>query len=413
MAAESKFKGPVWAEVSHAALLRNLGVIRRHVGKQRKVMAIVKADAYGHGMAPVARTLERAGVEYFGVTSTLEGADLRESGIRRPLLLLTGLWPGEEANVLRAGLTPTVTDVWQLALLDRAAGKLLRSGSREWSRTKSREHSRNKTRSSRGRDGRMPFHLKVDTGMNRLGVLPGEVGKFIAAYADCRHLRLEGVFTHFAQAEVFTNQATEEQQRLLEGALAQLRAAGIDPGLVHLANSAAIASRPATWADMVRPGALLYGYHQWYVPPEKRGEMQKKLPLRPVMSLRARVLSLKDVRAGSGVGYNARFVAERASRVAVLGAGYAEGVLRLLTNRGKVIIRGRCAPLVGIVSMDVAMADVTAIPEVQPGDIATFVGTDPSGGDCVLDASDIAHDIGTVTSDLLCAINPRVPHYHV
>lgn len=395
MAARSKFKGPVWAEVSHAALLRNLDVIRRHVGEQRKVMAIVKADAYGHGMVAVARTLERAGVEYFGVTSTLEGAALRESGIRRPLLLLTGLWPGEEANVLRAGLTPTVTDVWQLALLDRAAGKLLRS------------------KKPRKRDGRCAFHLKVDTGMNRLGVLPSDIAKFIAAYADCRHLRLEGVFTHFAQAEVFTNQATEEQQRLLEGALAALRAAGIDPGLAHLANSAAIASRPATWADMVRPGALLYGYHQWYVPPEKRGEMQKKLPLRPVMSLRARVLSVKDVAAGSGVGYNARFVAERASRVAVLGAGYAEGVLRLLTNRGKVIVRGRCAPLVGVVSMDVAMADVTAIPEVQPGDIATFVGADPSGGDCVLDASDIAHDIGTVTSDLLCAINPRVPHYHI
>jgi alanine racemase len=397
MATKSKFAGPVWAEVSHAALLHNLGVIRRHVGKQRKVMAIVKADAYGHGMVPIARTLQRAGVEYLGVTSTLEGAQLRESGIRCPLLLLTGLWPGEEANVLRSGLTPTVTDVWQLPLLDRAAGKLQRSAKKF----------------PRRRDPRIPFHLKVDTGMNRLGVLPRDIHKFIAAFADCRHLRLEGTFTHFAQAEVFTNQVTEEQQRLLEAAVAELRAAGIDPGPIHLANSAGIASRPATWADMVRPGALLYGYHQWYVPPEIRGEMQKKLPLRPVMSLRARVLSVKDVPAGSGVGYNWKFTAERPSRVAVLSAGYAEGVVRLLTNRGKVILRGQCAPIVGIVSMDVAMADVTAIPEVQPGDIATFIGRDPAGGPCVLDASDIAHDIGTVTSDLLTAINPRVPHYHI
>lgn len=397
MRAEPKFAGPVWAEVSHAALLHNLGIIRRHVGKQRKVLAIVKADAYGHGMVPIARTLQRAGVEYLGVTSTLEGAQLRASGIRCPLLLLTGLWPGEESNVLRAGLTPTVTDVWQLPLLDRAAGKLLRSAKK----------------SARRRDPRIRFHLKVDTGMNRLGVLPRDIRQFIAAYAECRHLRLEGTFTHFAQAEVFTNQVTEGQQRLLEAAVAELRAAGIDPGLIHMANSAGIASRPATWADMVRPGALLYGYHQWYVPPEIRGEMQKKLPLRPVMSLRARVLSVKDVPAGAGVGYNWKFTAERPSRVAVLSAGYAEGVVRLLTNRGKVILRGQCAPIIGIVSMDVAMADVTAIPEVQPGDVATFIGRDAAGGPCVLDASDIAHDIGTVTSDLLTAINPRVPHYHI
>ncbi len=397
MAAKTKFDGPVWAEVSHSALLHNLGVIRRHVGQQRKVLAIVKADAYGHSMVRISRTLQRAGVEYLGVTSTLEGAQLRESRIRCPLLLLTGLWPGEENNVLRHGITPTVTDVWQLPLLDRAAGKLLRSAKK----------------GARKRNAHIPFHLKVDTGMNRLGVLPRDIRKFIAAYADCRHLRLEGTFTHFAQAEVFTNQVTEEQQKLLEGAIAELRAAAIHPGLVHMANSAGIASRPSTWADMVRPGALLYGYHQWYVPPEIRGEMQKKLPLRPVMSLRVRVLSVKDVPAGAGVGYNWKFTAARPSRVAVLGAGYAEGVVRLLTNRGKVMLRGRCAPVVGIVSMDVAMADVTAIPDVQPGDIATFIGADPDGGSCVLDASDIAHDIGTVTSDLLCAINPRVPHYHI
>ena len=396
MATKTKFEGPVWAEVQHDALLHNLRIIRRHVGKHRKVLAIVKANAYGHGMVPIAKTLQRAGVEYFGVTSTGEGFELRESGIRRPLILLTGMWPGEELNVLRRGLTPAVTDVWQLPLLERAAAKLLRTAKK----------------TSRRRDARFPFHLKVDTGMNRLGVLPRDTAKFIAAYADCRHLRLEGTFTHFAQAEVFTNQATEEQQRRLEGVLTDLRAAGVNPGLVHMANSAGIASRPATWADMVRPGALLYGYHQWYVPPEIRGEMQQRLPLRPVLSLRARVLSVKDVPAGEGVGYNWKFVAEWPSRVAVLSAGYAEGVVRLLTNRGKVILRGRCAPIVGIVSMDVAMADVSAIPEVQPGDIATFIGRDPDGGNCVLDASDIAHEIGTVTSDFLCAAS-RVPHYHI
>ncbi len=404
MSTKRSFPGSVWAEVRRDALVNNLAAIRKHVGRERKVLAVVKAEAYGHGSVEVARTLERAGVDCFGITSTAEGAELRESGIRRPLVLLTGFWPGEEANALRYGLTPVITDLWQLPLLDRAARKLLAA----------RGHDRVpplvRRRGPRN-DRRIPFHLKIDTGMNRLGVFPQEIVKFIAAYADCKHLRLEGTFTHFAQAEVFVNDATDEQQRRFNAALAELRAAGVHPGIVHLANSAAIASRPATWADMVRPGALLYGYHQWYVPPEIRGQMQAKLPLQPALSLRARVLSVKDVAAGEGVGYNAKFVTERPTRVAVIGAGYAEGVVRLLTNRGKVILRGRCAPIVGIVSMDVTMADITAIPEVQPGDLATFIGADSAGGNCILDASDVAHEIGTVTSDLLCALGRIVPRH--
>lgn len=378
---------PVWAEIDLRAIGHNLRAIRKHIGAKRKVLAIVKADAYGHGAVPVARALAKAGADCFGVTCTSEGAELREAGIRQPIVALTGFWPGEERALLEYGLTPTITDVEQMALLEKAAAKLRKKA--------------------------VPFHLKIDTGMNRLGILPREVPKFVAALADCRRLRLAGTFTHFAAAEDFTVEQTDHQQRVFETAIEQLRAAGVDPGIVHLANSAAIAARPAAWADMVRPGALLYGYHQFYAPPERRAEMQRTMPLRPAMSLRARIVSVKQVPAGQAVGYNARFVTQRPSRLAVMSAGYAEGVVRLLTNRGRVIIGGRCAPLVGAISMDLAMIDVTALPEVRVGDVATIYGAPQPRGKCALDASDVAGQLGTVTSELLCAVGKRVPRVYL
>jgi alanine racemase len=340
----------------------------------------------------VAKSLAGAGVDSFGVTCSEEGAELRAAGIHKPILVLTGFWPGEERRQLEAGLTPTISDLEQLPHLERAAARMLRNA---------------KHRNGRRTNAAIPFHLKFDTGMNRLGVPPRDLPQFVRLFADCRHLRLEGTFTHFAAAEDFTSQQTAEQQRIFTAALDQLRAAGIAPGIVHLANSAATAARPDTWADMVRPGALLYGYHQAYDPPERRDAMRQQLPLRPALSLRARVVSVKDVPGGQGVGYNSQFVTQRASRIAVVAAGYAEGVVRLLTNRGRVIVRGRCAPLVGIISMDLSMVDVTDLPQVRPGDIATVFGGEP-GAPCALDASNVARELGTVTSDLLCAIGKRV-----
>ncbi len=397
MAALDIKKGPVWAEVNLGAIAQNLRAIRRHVGPRPKILAIVKADAYGHGARQVAKTLERAGADYFGVTCTREGAELRDAGIRKPVLVLTGFWPGEERRQLEHGLTPVITDVAHLKVLDRAAARFLRN-------RKSRPQ-----KSRKAGPAEIPFHLKIDTGMNRLGIPAHDVSRFIDALADCPHLRLAGVFTHFAAAEDFSVRQTEEQTDLFEKCLGQLRAAGADPGIVHMANSAAIAARPETWRDMVRPGALLYGYHQFYQPPERRAEMQQELRLRPALALRARIVSVKDVPANTAVGYNARFVTTRASRIAVIAAGYAEGVVRILTNRGKVVLRGRCAPLVGIISMDLAMVDVTGLPDVRVGDVVTVFGEEPGAKGCSLFADDVARELGTVTSDLLCAVGRRVP----
>lgn len=249
--------------------------------------------------------------------------------------------------------------------------------------------------------------------MNRLGIAPSDVECFARQLAKCKHLELGGVFTHFASSEVLTSTRTGEQTRQQEerfyAALDRMRALGIDPGIVHLANSAAIATRPETWADMVRPGAILYGYHPGYDPAEQRAEIEDRLPLKPVMSLRTRIINIRSIPEGAGVGYNETFIAKRPTRIAVLAAGYGDGVHRSLGNRGSVLVRGELAPIVGIISMDVTMIDVTGIPDAVVGDVVTFYGTD---GKNVRPANVIARGIGTVTSDLLCAVSQRVPRIY-
>ena len=387
---------PVWAEISLAALSQNLHAIRAFVNPKterrktpRKILSIVKGNGYGHGGPEVAKALEAAGSDWFGVTSAAEGEGLRKAGVRKPILALTSFWPGEEVQLLKNKISPAIVRCEQLAALESAAA-----------RRKARKRS-------------IGFQLKIDTGMNRLGIAPTDIDCFARQYEKSQRLRLEGVFTHLASSEVFegpTASQTCEQEENFHRAVARLRALGIDPGLIHLANSAAIATRPETWADMVRPGVILYGYHPGYDPIERRAEAEKRLTLHPVMSLRTRIISVRNIPAGTGVGYNAKFVSDRPSRIAVLAAGYGDGIHRALGNRGQVLIRGALAPIVGIVSMDVTMVDVTDVEGVALGDIATVYGRD---GEHVLPANVVARSIGTVTSDLLCAVSARVPRVYL
>jgi alanine racemase len=376
---------PVWAEVSLQAIGRNLRRIRRHIGPKPQILAVVKSNAYGLGAVPVAKALEKAGAERFGVTCANEGVELRESGIRKPILVLTGFWPGEEKRFIANRLTPTVTRLEDVRSLERAAKS---------ARVKSP----------------LRFHLKINTGMNRLGLLPSELDAFASALADCRHIELEGTFTHFASAEDFSARQTDEQEETFRKCLDLLRALGVSPGVVHMANSGAICARPSTWADMVRPGAILYGYYQSFDPPHKGQEIRDRLPVEPSLSLRARIITLRDLPAGQPVGYGARFVTERPSRIAVINAGYADGILRQRTNRGCALLRGRHVPLVGAISMDLTTLDVTSVPEAALGDIVTLYGRD---GSAEIKVSDVAAEIGTVTSDLLCALGRRVARYYV
>ena len=386
---------PVWAEISLSALRGNLNAIRAYVNPPsdqrktpRKVLSIVKGNAYGHGSPEVAKALEGFGSDWFGVASAGEGIELRKGGVRKPILVLGGFWPGEEKNLIAHNLTPAIHRCEHLALFDKAA--------------------------SAARKKNVPIHLKIDTGMNRLGVAPTDMDCFANQLARCKRLALNGTFTHLASSEVFTasptGRETGQQLEKFFAAIDRLRKLGIDAGIQHTANSAAIASRPEAWADMVRPGAVLYGYHPGFDPIELRTKYEAALPLRPVMSLRGRLLMVRSVPEGSGVGYNASWVAKRPSRVAVLAAGYADGIHRSLGNRGCVYIRGHRAPIVGIVSMDVSMLDVTDVPDAAIGDIATVYGTD---GERTYPANVIARSIGTVTSDLISSVSRRVPRFHI
>ena len=348
----------------------------------------MKGNGYGHGGAQVAKALDKAGSDWFGVASAAEGIEIRKNGVRKPILVLGGFWPGEEKNLLQNNLTPAIHRCEQLLAYEKAAAKL------------GKKHA--------------SIHLKVDTGMNRLGIAPNDIECFSRQLAKCRHLELGGVFTHFASSEVFSDSPAGRQTPLqierFHATVDRLRALGVDPGILHLANSAAIAARPESWADMVRPGAILYGYHPGIDPVERRKEIESKSPLRPVMSLRSRIIGIRSVPAGEGVGYNASWVAQRPSRTAVIAAGYGDGIHRSLGNRGQAAIRGYMVPIIGIISMDVVMLDVTAVPDATIGDVVTLYGTD---GDNVYPANVIARSIGTVTSDLLCAVSQRVPRIYL
>jgi len=392
---------PVWAEVSLEAIAANLRAIQKWIGPERSVLAVVKADAYGHGGPPVAKALERAGAAQFGVTCVSEGAELRDAGIKQPILILTGWWNGESNALFEYGLTPAVHRLEDLTALEKSAAAFARSGraSKLTPRAKSRDTG----------SFRHPFHLKIDTGMNRLGISPDEVEEFARRYADCKHLKLAATFTHFASSEDFCIHQTERQEQTFSEVLERLRRAGVDPGAVHMANSAAIASRPSSWGNLVRPGALLYGYHQNYDPPGRLETVEGELKLLPALNLRTRIISVREVPAGSGVGYNSRFTTSRPSRIGVIAGGYADGIVRRLTGKGRALVRGVEVPLVGAISMDLTMVDLTDVPGADVGHVVTLFGAD---GERRISPFSVARELGTVTSDLLCSVGKRVPRYY-
>ena len=349
-------------------------------------MSIVKANAYGHGAVPIVKALAKAGADWFGVACVSEGVELRNAGIRQPILILGGYWPGEENVLVEFGLSPAVTNCNQLPLLERAA-----------------EKARRKWRP-------FGFHLKINTGMNRLGIAPKDIDCFARAFAKTPHLILQGTFTHFASSELLDTEETAIQQMRFAIVLQRMKALGLSPGLIHMANSAAIATRPDTWCDMVRPGAATYGYHPNYSPASRQYEFERRLHLEPVLSLRTRIVAIRDLESGDGVGYNAKFVASNPARIAVIAAGYADGLMRGLGGCGSVDVRGQKAPIVGNISMDMATIDVSGIEGSAVGDIVTIYGTGDSRSRT---AADVSLDLGTVVQDVLCAIGSRVRRIYV
>ncbi|HLJ44580.1 MAG TPA: alanine racemase, partial [Bryobacteraceae bacterium] len=340
---------PTWAEVSLSNLRHNFRVVQKHISSNVTICAVVKADAYGHGAVECAQALEQEGAKWFGVTSLDEAIPLREAGVQGRILLMTGFWRGEEEEIVRLDLTPTVWEPEQVRLLERAAANL------------GAKHS---------------IHLKVDTGMGRLGVAPEDLPKIISELKSAAHLTVEGLSTHLSSSEVLDAPSVPQQLGLFEHARSLLRNAGINPPLIHTANTSAVISRRESWNTMVRPGISLYGY---YLPFERAGREVSgtglRLSVKPVLTWKTRILSLRDVRANQALGYGGTYVTKAPARVAVLPVGYADGFNRALSSRGRVIVRDHYAPIVGRISMDLTLVDVTGLPEVAVGDEAILLGT--------------------------------------
>jgi alanine racemase len=374
--------GRTWAEVSLAALGENFHAVQEHVGSGVTICAVVKADGYGHGAIECALALEAEGAPWLGVTDAAEGRALRSAGIWTRILLMTGIWKGEEDGIVSHNLTPTIWETWHIERLEKAARK---------------------------QQINLPVHLKVDTGMNRLGAKLEALPRLCEKLAVCGHLHLEGVSTHFASAEVLYAEDAPRQMKLFEDAMTVLAGHGLHPPLVHMGNSAAVSARPETWKTMVRPGILLYGYS---LPILRGGEIVAKpsLPLVPVLTWRTRVLTVKDVPAGEAVGYTGSYITGKSTRIAVLPVGYADGYPRLLSDRARVIVRGEYAPVVGRVSMDLTMVDVGHIPGVAVGDEVILIGAQ---NDKSVDAVELARLCESVPYEILCGISQRVPRVYL
>ena len=370
---------PTWAEIDLDALAANFREVRRLVGEGVRVMGVLKADAYGHGAVACARRLDAEGAEWFGVATPEEGLELRRAGLSQQVLSFGGFWEGQAELCVRERIVPVVYRLDMAEALDlaaRAAGVVA------------------------------PVHVKVDTGMGRLGVRHDEAAEFASKLRGFSHIRVEGLMTHFASAdEPGRDCFTEDQLKRFHEAAAAFRECGHAPVYEHMANSAATFAHTETRGNMVRPGGVLYGLWRDVLP-----LLSEKPNLLPVMALRSRVTLLKRVHRGETLGYGCSFEASREMLVATIPAGYHDGYARALSNRGRVILRGTYAPVVGRVSMDLTLVDVTGVRGVELGDRVTLLGTD---GELSIPAEDIAKTAGTISYEMTCGVSARVPRRHL
>lgn len=375
---------PTWAEISLSALTENYLILKRHLAATGKptpptlLMAVVKANAYGHGAVECARALASNGADWFGVALVEEGIELRKAGITQPVFCLGGFWRTQGELILEHELTPALFRMdlaEELNECAKAAGRVAN------------------------------FHLKVDTGMGRLGVPLGELVDFARGLLMFDHIRLDGVMTHFSDADSAESDCTEQQIRLFDKAVLALREIGFQPNWFHLANSAGLHAYPQAHGNLARAGAAMYGLVRDVLSPR-----QAALPLKPVMSLHSRIVLLKTVPPGTSLGYGSTFTTTRESRIATLPIGYADGYRRALSNTGRVILRGCLAPVVGRVSMDLTIIDVTDVPGVQLGDEAVLMGEQ---GGLTISAEDLAEQAATISYEIVTGVSTRVPRQYI
>ena len=369
-----------WVEVDLDNFTHNWSKMRRLVGPDVKILSVVKADAYGHGFMDITLELERLGVTAFGVAFLAEGIQLRKSGIDRPILILGGIYPGQEKKCIGFNLSTAVFSLEQARLLNYVAGKLYRKAK---------------------------IHVKIDTGMGRLGISHEDAPAFFRKLKGMRHIELEGIISHFSSADELDDTGrgyTAHQAELFGQVVTLAREEGFAPDYIHIANSAAAFSMDLPFCNLVRPGIVLYGSLPSL-------DFAGKMELQPVMRLKSRIAMLKSVAPGTSISYARRFTTETETVIASVPVGYADGYSRAFTNRGEAIVRGMRARVVGTVCMDWIMLDVSHIPGVTVGDDVILLGCD-AAGNCIR-AEELAEKIGTIPYEIFCGISKRVPRIYI
>jgi alanine racemase len=367
---------PTFAEIDLAALRFNFEQVKRLTGSTKKILAVVKANAYGHGAVAVSRELEGLGANFLGVALCQEGVELREAGIKTPILVLSGFFAGEEADILHHRLTPFILN---LEMAERLAQQA-KSSKQE-----------------------IKVHIKVDSGMGRVGVLPEEAEDFFKKLKKLSGLRVEGICSHFAEADKEEKDFTREQQSRFNEVVSRAKKSGVDPSLIHLANSAAVMDFSSAHYDLVRPGIMLYGAYPSPI-------FRNKTELRPVMGLKTRIMHLKKVPPNFSISYGRTFFTQRESLIATLPIGYADGYSRGLSNKGEVLVKGRRCKVVGRVCMDLTLIDVTEIPGVKVGDEVVLLGKQ---GEEEITVDEIAEKIGSISYEVFCSLSGRVPRVYL
>lgn len=375
----STMRRPTIAEIDLDALEHNFNQIRKRVRQGTKILAVVKANAYGHGSVRVSSELQRLGVDFLGVATCEEGIELRKASITTPIIVLGGFFKGQSLDVNRYDLIPVIYNLESAKELSQQADK---------------------------NNCTVKIHLKIDTGMGRLGILPSETEHFIQQLQKLTSLEIDGVLSHLAdnnQDHPSGLEFTQRQASLFKQQIEQLHQMGIDPQYEHLANSAAIIEKYPDDFNLVRPGIMLYGAY-----PSKTFE--QVIDLKPVMSLKTEIISLKTVARDTSISYGRTFICKRESLIATLPIGYADGYTRFLSNKGEVLVRGRKVPVVGVVCMDLVMVDVTDVAGVSLGDEVVLMG---SQGDQKITVEEIAEKTGTIAYEIMCSISPRVPRVYM
>ncbi len=368
-------KRPVWAEINLENIKYNLQQVKKNVSQETKVMAVVKADGYGHGAIEVAEVAVETGVDRLAVALPVEGKELREAGFNLPIQILGEVLPCQIPTLVEYNLLPTVAKKETANEIQRLAA---------------------------ARNMQKQIHLKVDTGMGRIGVFPKEAVNFIKYVHNLANIKIEGLMTHFAKADEEDKEYTYQQWEKFNYVIRKTEEEGIHIPIKQAANSATIIDLPEMSMDMIRPGIMMYGLRPSH-------DVDKEFSLRPVMSWKTRIVYLKEAPAAHGISYGATYITPSKRKIATIPLGYADGYPRLLSNKGEVLVNGKRAPIRGRICMDQFMVDVTNIPDVKVGDEVVLIGKQ---GDEEITATELADLTGTINYEIVCGVSKRVPRIY-